>query len=373
MIIITTITKKSGQMLNQESTISDFEFKKNDSRIQETYYLNLLVAIAFLLISFYYYSINPEMGFTFLFGFFCYGAIILGVKTDDTISRILLILIDLAIGVIGLYIVGGSPVVLIFYAILLFTLYSMIFDSKTNTLFHNKFNSKLWKLDLVILMQYIFLMGTGFLDIKQFTGDFGGFFLYYSIYLFVFMVLLNVQKLSRNARLIMIVLAPLLIIYSLIDIQIKLFAYIGVIINLLTLAVLLFDKNSISEFKKEDNGTYVLFKLVLGLNIITLLGIVSVAISRYQATYNIIYLGGLFLAVIYALMLFKISRYYSTFWKEILSLMLLGMLAFALYYVTINFVIGILFIPTAIISLFVLHFDYPTLQLFRNMKIEKST
>ena len=359
-------------MLNQETTMNEREFEKGSGFLRATYYFNLLISMIFLLLSFFYYMINTQMGFTFFYAFFCYAAICLGIYSYNQVSRILLITIDLVIGYIGLYIVFGSPIVIIYYLILLFTFYTLIFDKTTRNLFNYKFNNKFWKLDFIILLQYIYLIGSGFIDIPKFKNvDVSSFMVYYLVYLFIFLVLLEVQKLNNDARILMLFLAPILVLYSILYIETNIMYGFAVIINFLTFIILLFDKSTINGFKKISKGSQFLFKLVIGLNLFTLVGISLSLISLYQYTLDYITtLYGIGFLIIYALAIFKTFRY-SIIWKEVLSFLLAICLIISAYYFQTYFFAAFLFIPTALITLFALHFDYGTLQLFKNIKMEK--
>ena len=359
-------------MLNQETQISELDYEKGSVLLTTTYYLNLLIAMVFLFLSFFYFMINTQMGFTFFYGFFCYAAVDMGAFSHNSVSRILLILVDIAIGYIGSFIVMGSPIVIVFYLIFLLTLYTLIFDKTTSSLFKYKFNSNVWRLDAIILFEYIYLILSGFIDIPKFKDvNISEFLVYYTVYLLIFLGLFFVQKLNNDARIIMLFIIPILIIYSILNIQTNSMYVFALAINALLFIDLLFDKSSINEFKKGNHSSNRLYRLIVVLNLFSLFGTLFSLISLYQYTFDYITtLYGIAFLIIYAIAIYKTIRY-SLIWKEVLSFILIISLLISAYFFQIYFFAAFLFIPTALITLFGLHFDYSTVQLFKNMKVEK--
>ena len=165
---MSTVSENSKQDLAEELIIRKMEFDKGSTFLSYTYYLFLIVFITLILISFSLYTYDPGNGFIFVYYGFWFFIADIGIQNYDNVFRIVMILLNVSIGLgIILYnLIFTIPIVLVYYPVMIFALYTLIFDKRANTLFRYKFNKKLSKLNLLILVHYIYLMIDGLLNIS---------------------------------------------------------------------------------------------------------------------------------------------------------------------------------------------------------------
>lgn len=88
-------------------------------------------------------------------------------------------------------------------------------------MFNYKSNKNVWKLYVIILAQYTYLILFGFINIEEYTvrRNSSEFLIFYGLNFIVFLNLIFLQKLKANALIVMFFTSSLIIIYSLFEIK----------------------------------------------------------------------------------------------------------------------------------------------------------
>ncbi len=342
------------------------KIRKRSKLYLGTYYLNYIIVFIIGSLSLFFITYKPQTGFTYLFIFCCYGIVLVGVHYYDNISRIMLILITLAIGVYIFTLLGKFFFLIIYFVVPILTIYSMIFDKKANNLFKNSFKRNLWKLDLILLLQYIYLIYFGISNIPAMFKDGSTFILlFYAFVLWILANLLALQLLKVNGKILMFITAPTYIIYSLYTLQVNLLGAFVIVLNVLTLLLLLFDKSATTMFKKVDVGSYNFFKIAIFLNVISLILSIFALLYMFSNTLNEAYLlFGIVFIPFYAFLIAKV-RVYSLLWKNIFSLLMVILLVGSLALIHVYIMMTLIFIPTSLITIYAFNVDFSTANLFR--------
>lgn len=347
--------------MNEESKIP-----KGSKVYLYTNYLNYIVVFLIGCLALFFSTYLPETGFAYLFVFFCYLLSMIGVHYYDNISRILLILLNLVIGAYILTLLGTFNFLIIYFIVPILTIYTMIFDKRTYHLFKSSFKGNLWKLNFVLLLQYVYLMYFGFSNIPAvFNGDSTLFFLFYGFVSWIFINLLAVHLLKFNAKILMFITAPAFIIYSYLTLQTNNLGVIAIIINILTLLVLLFDKQSTKMFTKVDSGSYYFYKTTIFLNVISFISSIFAILYMYSYTLDprYLYVGIIFIPF-YGFTVYKVKNY-SFIWKNVLSLLMIILLVASLALNQYYMMMTLMFIPTSLVTIYALNVDFSTANLFR--------
>ncbi len=354
------------QSKSEISDENDNEFKKVrkvSKFFSYTINLNFLIVWIAGALFLFYLTFQPKTGFVYFLIFFVYLSTMLGVRHFDNISRILLLLINLAIGAVLFKVIQNYFLFMIYFVITVLTFYTLIFDNKTRKTFDSSFKKNQWKLDVLILLNYIYLIYIAFLNLQILNTE-SQFLIFYIFVAWIFVNLVSLQLLKANARTLMFITSPLIIIYSFIVFQTNIIGIYAIIVNVLTLVILLFDKETKKLFKKVDLGTYYFFRTTIFVNIAALIFSVIGLLSMYSQTLDQRYLlFGIFFIPFYGLSIFEIRKY-SKIWKNILSLAMVILLVSSVILFNEYIVMAVIFLPTALINLFTFNLDFSTSNLF---------
>ena len=360
-------TNESNEDKSEKLFFAKKDSQKNPLLLTATFYSFFIIIVIAVFLSFFYYTFIPKYGFFYFLLVFWLSVVSFGITKYDNISRLILILMSLAIGIafIGLSFIPKMPYLIIYYPILILTLYTLIFDKKTNELFKNSFNKNLTDLYIILFLDYSYLIIDGFLTLPAYVSSEGALTLvHYGFFLLIFLNLIFVQNLNYNARLLMFFTATIFIIYSILTITINFFGVVAIAVNLVMILELKFNKKIQSEFKIVESDNYFLYKTIYYLGLLSALITAVGVLYLYSITLVLLYLAlGVILVVFYYICLYKLNRF-SFVWRDIFTIFNLGLLIFSIIFFQRFISITAIYLPVSFISIFGLNFDYQTKRLF---------
>lgn len=355
----------------EDLILKKIELDKGSSYLSATFYFFMFLILILFSASFFFFTYRPDLGFEAFIAGILLGVPAFGIKSYDNLSRVLLVVFSVGLGIalITLDVISASPLVYLYYLGLALTIYTLVVDKRTHSLFMFNFNKDLLKLHIILVAMYLYLALDAVLNLDRYINQSPELLMvYYGFLLYVFVNLAFVQLRSANARILMIITSIILIVVSLAYILTDYYRIIAIVLSILMIAELLLDKKAIAVFKVIDNETYYFFKVVYVLNLANLI-IISIAILYNYSDKYIVndLIAGFVFVIFYFICLYKVNRY-SYLWKNIFSVLLLGVLAVSLYDFQQSIALTVFLVPISFLTLFALNLDYQTKFLFSHMK-----
>ena len=354
----------------ENNIIQQIDIERGSEFVFFTYYLNILVSIVLLLASFFFYTFHPENGFYFLYISIVLLLVTFGVNSYDVVASLLLLIISFIFTLYLLFtgIAFSIPFTSIYFLVFILIVYTFMIDKKTRLLYQYYFNKDLALLYAVIFIQYSYIIFDGFHNILTYLHTtLPSMVLFYSFLVFVFLNTMFVQKLNFNGRRLMYLTSSLVIIYSLLTLESDITNIIGVIINIVLLLVLTFDKKSIQHFKKSKYENNYAFRIAIIINVIAIFESALGLLYIYSSTLDITYFFlAIFFTIFYIILVYKVGRY-SIPWKYIMNVIFGILLILSIIYFRTFSAFSLVFFPTAIVNLFVFNLEYQTINYFKKM------